>query len=268
MRQRAKAFAFKTFLVAMAIGALPITAASGQGLFEFLFGGYRPPPPPLPAPMIRSYAPPSYPERYHDRSSDGDDGRRVGGDRARESGRSGGSRVAYCVRHCDGRYFPLREHNGTSASEMCNAQCPAASTSLFYGRAIDDARDRQGRAYADLENAFVYRERVVNSCTCNGKSSFGLAHIAVTDDPTLRKGDIVATGSGLMVYNGEAKDSQASYTPIDRAKVAKSVREQLAGVEVKGGAPWYEAIAIPLPIARPEYTSSIGNERRVSARLR
>ena len=38
-------------------------------------------------------------------------------------------------------------------------------------------------------------------CTCNGKDQFGLAQINVENDPTLRKGDIVAGENGLVVAN-------------------------------------------------------------------
>ncbi|HEV7880292.1 MAG TPA: hypothetical protein VGP39_19730, partial [Bradyrhizobium sp.] len=36
-------------------------------------------------------------------------------------------------------------------------------------------------------------------CTCNGKDQLGLAPIKIEDDPTLRKGDIVAGENGLVV---------------------------------------------------------------------
>ena len=54
-----------------------------------------------------------------------------------------------------------------------------------------------GARYADLDNAFVYRQKIVEDCTCNGKDSFGLAQIDVAADPTLRQGDIVATGDNV-----------------------------------------------------------------------
>ena len=50
-----------------------------------------------------------------------------------------------------------------------------------------------------MPNAFKYRSEIVPGCTCNGKNQFGLAGIAIHDDPTLGKGDIVAGPDGLMV---------------------------------------------------------------------
>ena len=54
-----------------------------------------------------------------------------------------------------------------------------------------------GSAMRDLDNAFVYRKKVVEGCSCNGKASFGLARIDVAADPTLRPGDVVATGDNV-----------------------------------------------------------------------
>ena len=82
-------------------------------------------------------------------------------------------------------------------SQLCNAFCPAAKTQVFNGSQIDHAYAGNGQRYADLDNAFVYRQKIVEGCSCNGKDSFGLARIDVAADPTLRPGDIVATGDNV-----------------------------------------------------------------------
>jgi hypothetical protein len=105
-----------------------------------------------------------------------------------------GRYVAYCVRLCDGRHFPMQRHSNATSVQLCNAFCPAAKTQVFNGSAIDHAVAPNGTRYASLDNAFVYREKIVSGCTCNGRDSFGLAKIDVANDPTLRQGDIVATG--------------------------------------------------------------------------
>jgi hypothetical protein len=110
-----------------------------------------------------------------------------------------GRYVAYCVRLCDGRHFPMQRHSNATSIQLCNAFCPAAKTQVFNGSAIDHAAASNGTRYASLENAFVYREKIVPGCTCNGKDSFGLAKIDVAHDPTLRQGDIVATGDNVKV---------------------------------------------------------------------
>jgi len=105
-----------------------------------------------------------------------------------------GRAVAYCVRLCDGRYFPMPRHSNATAVQLCNAFCPAAKTAVFNGTQIDHAVASNGARYANLANAFVYRQKIVPGCTCNGKDEFGLARIDVKSDPPLKPGDIIATG--------------------------------------------------------------------------
>ena len=45
--------------------------------------------------------------------------------------RGGGRSVAYCVRLCDGRYFPIQRHANASPAQLCSAFCPAAKTQVF-----------------------------------------------------------------------------------------------------------------------------------------
>ena len=100
----------------------------------------------------------------------------------------GGRYVAYCVRLCDGRHFPMQRHSNATSIQLCNAFCPAAKTQVFNGSQIDHAVAANGARYANLENAFVYREKIVPNCTCNGKDAFGLAKIDVASDPTAEAG--------------------------------------------------------------------------------
>ena len=51
---------------------------------------------------------------------------------------------------------------------------------------------------------------MVAGCTCNGKDQLGLAPVKIEDDPTLRKGDIVAGEDGLMVAGRGADKRGAS----------------------------------------------------------
>ncbi|MDO9296764.1 DUF2865 domain-containing protein [Bradyrhizobium sp.] len=106
---------------------------------------------------------------------------------------------AYCVRTCDGRYFPVNGPDNKSRAEACNNFCPASDTKLVYGSSIDHAATETGKPYSELPNAFRYREELVAGCTCNGKDQIGLAPVKIEDDPTLRRGDIVAAADGLMV---------------------------------------------------------------------
>jgi hypothetical protein len=127
---------------------------------------------------------------------------------------------AYCVRTCDGRYFPLTATGEQSKAETCKSLCPASETKVVYGSNIDSAATDAGKPYSSLPNAFRYRTELVNGCTCNGKSTGGLAHINVQNDPTLRKGDLVASADGSLVASrsglgGESRRA-ANYTPKPR----------------------------------------------------
>jgi len=111
---------------------------------------------------------------------------------------------AYCVRSCDGRYFPISGPDNQSKAASCNNFCPASETRLVYGSSIDDAATETGQPYSELPNAFRFRNEIVAGCTCNGRDQIGLAPISIEQDPTLRKGDIVVGANGLMVRNGSS----------------------------------------------------------------
>jgi Protein of unknown function (DUF2865) len=145
----------------------------------------------------------------------------------------------YCVRLCDGRYYPLASGNATPV-QMCSAMCPASKMRIFRGGEIDNAVDDRGARYRDIEQAFAYRTNLVPGCTCNGKDAMGkdamgLAPVDVMADPTLQPGDIVATADGLKVFQGAAGDvhRSAEFTPIAKsAWVSRDVRSRLSKVKV------------------------------------
>jgi hypothetical protein len=122
----------------------------------------------------------------------------------------GGSGQAYCVRSCDGRYFPISASDGQSRAASCSGFCPASETKIVYGSSIDNAATETGKPYSELPNAFRYRSELVAGCTCNGKDQIGLAPVKIEDDPTLRRGDIVAGSDGLMVVGRGADKRGAS----------------------------------------------------------
>jgi hypothetical protein len=129
--------------------------------------------------------------------------------------------VTYCVRLCDGRYFPLQRHAGATPIQMCSAFCPATKTKVFTGSPIEHAAAADGQRYADIDNAFVYRKQIVPGCTCNGRDAFGLAPIDIATDTTLRAGDIIATRNGFAMFTGSQAQLRkgAGFTPVqlDRA---------------------------------------------------
>src|SRR5882724_7311883 len=122
---------------------------------------------------------------------------------------------AFCVRSCDGKYFPLARGNATPV-QMCQAFCPASATKVFFGSSIDGAYASGGERYADSENAFAYRKALRADCTCNGRDPAGLAPIDLTLDTSLRQGDIIATTNGLVAYSGVrvGAEQTAEFTPV------------------------------------------------------
>jgi hypothetical protein len=143
--------------------------ARAQNIFDFLFGGFQ-----------QRQAPQQQP------------GMAPGGT-IPEPGYGG---QAYCVRLCDGRYFPLQQHPTASPAQLCSAFCPATQTRIFRGPAIEHAVGPDGGRYAELKNAFLYRKQLVAGCSCNGKDAFGLVTLDANNDPTLQPGDTVATPDG------------------------------------------------------------------------
>jgi hypothetical protein len=148
---------------------------------------------------------------------------------ARPHSTGGGGRQAYCVRTCDGRYFPISATDSQSRAASCNNFCPASETKVVYGSNIDQAATETGKPYSELPNAFKYRTELVAGCTCNGKDQIGLAPVKIENDPTLRKGDIVAGADGLMVTNRGADKRGAS---LNMSPASSSVRAKYERVPV------------------------------------
>ena len=142
-----------------------------------------------------------------------------------ERPRASGGPQAYCVRTCDGRYFPISASDGASRAASCNSFCPASKTEVVYGSNIDYATTENGKSYSDLPNAFKFRNEIVAGCTCNGKDQFGLAQVKIEDDPTLRKGDIVAGADGLKsVTRTDRRGASLNMTPVPASVAAKYAR--------------------------------------------
>jgi hypothetical protein len=162
----------------------------------------------------------------------------------------------FCVRSCDGFHFAVRSTGNMSAAEMCRAFCPAAQTRVFGGSKIDYSVAGDGTRYADTDTAFLYRERSVANCTCNGKQRFGLATLNPASDPTLRPGDIVATNNGLVTYNGNGKS--AEFTPIEQTGGSSEWRRRLMAIKVTPAPPRQATSVAPA-----EETTGRADRRRV-----
>lgn len=200
---RRSAFAAVAALCALALAP----SAQAEDFLSALFGGGRPQAPAIRLPFANdggAFAPQ--------------------GDPRPRAGYSGGGQ-AYCVRTCDGRYFPIAASDRQSRAASCNGFCPASDTKIVYGSSIDNAATESGKPYSELPNAFRYRNELVAGCTCNGKDQVGLASVRIENDPTLRKGDIVAGSDGLVVA-GRGADKRGASLNFSPASLAVRARYQ------------------------------------------
>jgi hypothetical protein len=155
-----------------------------------------------------------------------------------ERSSEGGSTVSYCVRLCDGRYFPLPRNAGLQSmpvDKVCRAMCPAAETKIFSGTSINLAVSSDGKNYPSIKNAFLYRERMVDGCSCNAGGGSGTVATDVEQDPTLRRGDIVVTRDGPKIFTGDNRlpHKPSEFVPADSYKgLPKRVREELSEMRV------------------------------------
>jgi hypothetical protein len=236
-----------TATVALALtGFGPAGSAHAQSFLESVFGSIDRAIRREIMPRINSYADPY---GYDDRR------RAYGSAPPSPSGEYRSFSSGFCVRTCDGFHFAVRSTGNMSAAEMCRAFCPAAQTRVFGGSKIDHSVAGDGTRYADTDTAFLYRERSVTNCTCNGRHRFGLATLDPASDPTLRPGDIVATNDGLVTYNGNGKS--AEFTPIEQTGGSSEWRRRLMAIKVTPAPPRQ---ATPVPPA--EETTGLTDRRR------
>ena len=197
--------------------ALTPRIASAENLFDFFFGGLQKRQAPPQAdffadPFGLNQQPASLPPRAA----------------------VSGAGPAFCVRGCDGRYFPLAR-GGATPVQMCQAFCPASPTKVFFGSTIDSAASVNGERYAESENAFAYRKALRADCTCNGRDPVGLAPVDLTLDTSLRTGDVIATTDGLVAYSGvkTGTGQTAEFTPVaSYPGLTSDVRARLGEMKV------------------------------------
>jgi hypothetical protein len=195
---------------------------SAESLLDFLFGGLQKPQRGASSPSSVFVDP--FASNPYGTSSQATPPRTV----------AAGSGPAFCVRTCDGRYFPLMRGTASPA-QMCQAFCPASTTKVYFGANIEGASASNGERYTDSENAYVFRKALRAECTCNGRDPAGLAPVDLALDSSLRPGDVVATTDGLVVYSGlRVGNSQtAEFIPIaSYPGLTAEVRARLGEIRV------------------------------------
>jgi hypothetical protein len=250
-------------IAATLAGALALApgSVSAEGLFDFLFAGVQNQKPARQAPAQANFDPFGVNQPAH----------------SAPATRVANSGPAFCVRSCDGKYFPLTMRGNASPAQTCQAFCPASPTKVFYGSNIDSATAGNGERYADSDNAFAYRKALRADCTCNGRSPSGLAPVDLTLDTSLRSGDVVATTDGLVAYTGVrlGTDQTAEFTPVAaypgltadvRARLGEMKVAPVSAETVAANAPLPEARDVDLPTAAIPKTTAPKSAKRAEAR--
>lgn len=245
-------------VIAGAVMTVP-DAAIAEGLFDFLFSGVKQQSRQAP-PQASFFADP------------------FGGQQtapAPAPRTAGGSGPAFCVRSCDGKYFPIHARGNATPAQLCQAFCPASATKVYFGSNIDYASSANGERYANSENAFAYRKALRADCTCNGRDPGGLAPIDISLDGSLRPGDMLATTSGLVAYSGirVGNDQTAEFTPISsypgltaetRARLSE-MKVAPVTAEVSAEAPAVEVRELPPAITvAPKTTAATPKAKRAA----
>lgn len=120
---------------------------------------------------------------------------------------SGGA--GFCVRACDGFYFPLgaKAQDGKSDAEMCSFVCPGTQMEVFRSRGEDMslAVGVTGRLYKDLPSAFAYRKASIPACGCQKPGSYAEWAKRLLADPTLKSGDIIVNEQSAALFTGSVR---------------------------------------------------------------
>ena len=188
---------------------VPAHAQSPGDFFAALFGGLVRPQPQVQQPMVLPPAEVERPVRA----------------------------IAYCVRMCDGLYFPMT--TGEDADAKCAAFCPNAEARVFRGGGvIDYAESADGRSYSAIPNAFLYRTKLQDTCSCTGKGPLGVVSPALEYDETLRNGDIVMTKDGPRVFQSKTgvtpHPASAFVPPEDARRLSRDLKARIKELELAG----------------------------------
>jgi hypothetical protein len=238
-------------IAATLAGSITVMPApvSAEGLFDLFFGGAQKPSRQAP-PQANFFADPFGLNQQQPQPQ-----------ASAPAPRMAGSGPAFCVRSCDGKYFPLTTRGNATPVQLCQAFCPASPTRVYYGNNIDGASASNGERYADSENAFAYRKALRADCTCNGRDPVGLAPVDLALDASLRAGDVVATSDGLVAYTGVrvGNDQSLDFTPIaSYPGLTAAIRARLGEMKV---APVTAEMASDAPL--PETTRDVATPTSV-----
>jgi hypothetical protein len=156
---------------------------------------------------------------------------------------------AVCVRLCDGFFFPSATSSDNDGA--CQKQCPDSPTVRYTEAAgsdrIEEAVSLRGAPYTALAASGRYRATRELSCSCHRSAVRGYSD-AVLNDPTLRKGDVVVTPKGFLVFQGAKGGANTSADFVALSEANSAPKEQRAAlIALEGRGPPQEAGAANVP---------------------
>jgi len=164
-------------------------------------------------------------------------------DRGRNASRLPVERITgkFCVRLCDGFYFPAGpalDGSSKTVETLCQAQCPEAQTAVYTAVAASDGMAKalgpQGKPYGLLPAAFQFQQRRVSACQCRAVSE-PLNFAAIAGDVTVRRDDLVLTPVGFRAFGADGKGAPLRALRIhklnrpERLLIARSEAPSLRG---------------------------------------
>jgi hypothetical protein len=236
-------------LLALAALCAP-SAGRAEGLLDFLFG-------PDPAPQAPPAAPSAPARRAKAQKATGS----LRFAKPREGGESWSG--GFCVRTCDGYYFPLIKMSRATRQQSCDFACPSAPMEIYDGSTIEQARNSRGQRYSALPVAFAFRERATQKCMCNDpETSQGYFEKLARTDPTLKSGDIVVEDTGAFVYSG------TSLVPLSNASFMSSQARDRLRALLRRSAPVKPSLSGSIESAPASQGVELSDADRAAARTR
>lgn len=131
----------------------------------------------------------------------------------------------FCVRKCDGFYYPMatasRQASFSGQADLCHAACPGAEAELFVKRPDADmaqAVSLDGTSYASLPNAFRYRRTYDATCGCRNQGQSWSETLAEAEKMLAGRADDVTVTEEKAQELSRAPRVGVQTKPAQRAK--------------------------------------------------
>lgn len=177
-------------------------ARGGGGFFASLFGGMNEPAPRRARPDLERFNPDDI-RREHQTREPGSTGE-GDGKRWLPGAPKGSNFKTWCVRLCDGYYFPIRENTNSGNFDtelaMCEQRCPGAEVSLYANKTYRQPESMvsavTGEPYVDLPSAFAYRKAFHPACGCKPTTDIREAKVPDRLPGVEEREAVIETASG------------------------------------------------------------------------